>query len=470
MELSTIKNRINGQHFINKEAKEHLLSKQDTIKVDDENRGSHIKPYIPVAVCDNLIYQNVLLNNCISTLAEDMILNNFNIVSDIESDDSKIELINEFWRLNQDEFLKQITDWLSYGFGGAEITFNDDGSPKELAQVQADTLYIRKETAKDMFGNSKTLYYAVQQINGVDNVKMRLIDRLDEYPEKDNELNICLWIGGGRKSSFFDYPCWMSCFNHVSASVSLDMLDADKLANGNLIAGILTIIRPPVNKALEEPVEDTLEEKMENKGSGVFTLELNTLNPDIPLTVDYIQISESNFQYLNELSEKSDKKILACFKIPKARLLIDDVTESMNSNKTNTLYKIYAIELKNKQRPIENTVRNFNTLFYEVNASVEIETPVFVDDKEIESQITINLFNSGLITLGQAIRKIENLFPEFSEYLDIPIDYNNPIYNERYYNGSPLGLTEDLNNPLQELGDFIDYTQIPSVLQQEGTD
>ena len=81
MELSTIKNRINGQHFINKEAKEHLLSKQDTIKVDDENRGSHIKPYIPVAVCDNLIYQNVLLNNCISTLAEDMILNNFNIVS-----------------------------------------------------------------------------------------------------------------------------------------------------------------------------------------------------------------------------------------------------------------------------------------------------------------------------------------------------------------------------------------------------
>ena len=468
MELATLKNKINEQHFINKEAKENLLAKQDTIKVDDKNKGSHIKPYIPVGVCDNLIYQTVLLNNCITTLAEDILLNDFNITS--ESENTKTDLIKNFWLDNQDEFLKQIIDYLSYGFGASEITFNEDSTPKELAQVQADTLYIKKETYKNDFGEAITLYYAVQQINGVDNVKMRLLDRLDEYPEKDNELNICLWIGGGRKSSFYDYPCWISAFNHVSASVSLDMLDADKLANGNLIAGILTIIRPPINPQNEETVEDTLEEKMESKGSGVFTLELNTLNPDIPLTVDYIKISEDNYQYLNEISEKSDKKILACFKIPKARLLIDDVTESMNSNKTNTLYKIYAMELNNRQRPIENIIRKFNDLFYEIKTFVEIDTPVFVDDKEIETQITLNLFNNGLITLGQAIQKIENVFPEFNEYLEIPVDYNNPIYNERYYNGTPLGLTEDLENPIQQVGDLIDYTQINGILPKKSID
>ena len=468
MELVTPKNKINEQHFINKEAKENLLAKQDTIKVDDKNKGSHIKPYIPVGICDNLIYQNVLLEDCISTLAEDTVLNDFNLLNTNESDDAKVELIKQFWQLNQDELLKQIKDYFSYGFGASEITFNDDLTPKEIAQIQADTLYIRKETYKNEFGESTILYYAVQQINGVDNVKMRLLDRLEEYPEKDNNLNICLWIGGGRKSSFYDYPCWITCFNHVSASVSLDMLDADKLANGNLIAGILTIIRPPINPQLEETVEDTLEEKMEAKGSGVFTLELNTLNPDIPLTVDYIKISEDNYQYLNELSEKSDKKILACFKIPKVRLLIDDSSESMNSHKTKTLYKIYAKELNNKQRPLENIIRKFNLLFYELDAKVEIDTPVFVDDKDIETDITLKLFNNGLITLGQALKKIESLFPELTDYLDIPIEYTNPIYNERYYNGKPLGFNEEeMSNPVENVGDLIEYAQINEVLSKQ---
>ena len=89
---------------------------------------------------------------------------------------------------------------------------------------------------------------------------------------------------------------------------------------------------------------------MQNKGNGVFTLELTTLNPDIPIGVDYIQISESNYDYLEKLAEKSDIKILANFKIPKARLLIDDTTESINSNKTNTLYKIIIFFFTLKQK------------------------------------------------------------------------------------------------------------------------
>ncbi len=466
--------KTNNIHFINKAEKERLLNGQDTIKNDDKNRGTHLKPYIPVAVCDNLIYQTVLLQSAIDTLAEDMVLNDLTITGN-EADEVKNNTVKDFWLNNQDELLKQVTDYLSYGFGASEVIRKKDGE-LGIAQIQADTLYIKKETINDYStGESKVVYYAVQQIAGVDTVKMRLLDRLDEYPATDEELHICFWLGGGRKSSFFDYPCWLASFNHVSASVSLDILDADKLANGNLISGILTIIRPPAPINLNPnsdgvtnvPIEDTLEEKMEEKGSGLFTLELTTLNPDIPLNVEYIQISESNYDYLKEMASKADQKILACLKIPKARLLIDDTTESMNSNKTNTLYKIYSNELNKRQRPLENLIRVFNTVIFDVTGKVEIVTPVFVDDKETEANINTTLFDKGLITLGQAIRKILSLYPEYEEYLDIPLDFNNPIYNERYYNGKPLGLTEDLNNPVQQVGDLIDYTQINNLLQQQ---
>lgn len=465
MQIHTIK-KTNPQHFINKAVKEEVLTKPDTIKNDDRNRGNRIKPYIPVSICDNLIYQTVYLEIGIETLAEDTILNDISFKGAMESDKVKVETVKSFWEKNQDEFLKAVIDYYSYGFAGAEITFNETGEPDRLYEIQADTLYISKETNR--YDNS-VCYYAVQQVNGVPKVKMRLLDRLNEYPETDNEFPVCLWIGGGRKSSFYDYPCWISCFNHVSASVSLDMLDADKLANGNLISGILTIVRPPMSLN-NESVEDTLETKMTEKGSGLFTLELNTLNPDIPLTVDYIQISESNYQYLSELASKSDAKILACLKIPKARLLIDDVTESMNSNKTNTLYKIYSKELSKRQRPIEALMNIFNRIYFELNAKADIDTPVFVDDKEIEANINTVLFDKGLITFGQAIRKVLNLFPEYEDYLEIPVDFNNPVYNERYYNGQPLGFSEELENPVTELGDMIDYAKITSILQQQSED
>ena len=159
MEIRT-PSKTNPIHFINKAEKERLLNSQDTIKVDDTNRGTHIKPYIPVSVCDNLIYQTVLLSTCIDTLAEDTILNDISFNTTVEADNVKVELIKDFWLDNQDELLKQIKDWYSYGFGASEIIFAGD-EPVELVEIQADTLYIKKETFNDEFGESKILYYAV---------------------------------------------------------------------------------------------------------------------------------------------------------------------------------------------------------------------------------------------------------------------------------------------------------------------
>ena len=456
---------INTQHQINKRAVDKVITTPaQTHKNDDENKGVIIRPYIPVHICDNLIYQHVYLSKCINTFAEDMVYNDINI-----SSEKDIEDIVEFWEDNQEEFCNAVKDYLGYGFGACEILFNNNGLPAELKEINADTLSIKKEQRYNSeTGEYENYYYALHQISGNPDVLLRLSHL--EYPSVDDDLPVCLWLGGGRKSDFFSYPVWLECFNHVSASVSLDLLDAKKLADGNLISGVLVIRKPPAPITENgETVEDTLEEKMENKGSGVFTLELTTLNPNIPLEVDYIQISESNYDYLVELGKSSDIKVLANFKMPKARLLIDDTTESMNSNKTNTLYKIYSLELNNNQKPLEKKMRKFNNQYFENNGKVEIVTPTFIDEKDIETQTTINLFNTGLITLGQAINKVQKIYPELNKEGDEELDLTNPIYKERYYNGQPLGLIEpsDEERGLMEFANRVDEMVITEQLNQQ---
>ena len=454
MEITNLP-RINPQYTINKRQVQSVL--EPKTKKKDDKKGSRIYPFIDVSICDNLIYQNVLLNTSIEILAEDVIFNDI-ILTDINGENVNNSIIRDFWERNQDELCNSVIDYYSYGFAGGEVVFDDKGVPARLYEIPADTLYIKKEVSRDENGDKVISYYAVQQLTGQDDVKMRLSHLV--YDEEDADLPVCLWFGGGRKSDFFDLPMWISAFNHVSASVSLDMLDAQKLSDGNLVSGILTIIRPPSPiKDGEESLDDTLEEKMEAKGNGIFTLELTTVNPNIPLTVDYVQISESNYDYLYKLAEKCDEKILSVLKVPKARLLIDNTTESMNSQKTNTLYKIYTRELENRQRVFENKINAFNKTYFDFEGGLNISTPVFIDEKEIEADTTIKLFDKGLITLGQAIQKAQSLFREFEE---VDIDKNNPIYNERYYNGSPLGLTEgEFENEVTDFGELIDYLQIP---------
>lgn len=448
MKLNII-NKLNPQYEINKAQIDSKLTPQ-TVK-DVTKYHNHIYPYIPVDLCDNLILQNVALNSAIKVIAEDVILNEITYLND-EGETDVEDKVRDFWKNNQDELCNQAKDYYSYGFGASEIVFDKDGNPAKLFQIPAGTLYIKQEPKQD----GEFSYYAIQQVSGKKDVKMRL-SRF-QYDESDKELPLCLWIGGGRRNEFYDYPTWISAFNHISASISLDMLDAKKISDGNLISGIITIVRPP--KMPNEPdIDDTLETKMEEKGSGVFTLELTTLNPNIPLTVDYIQISESNYAYLSELATKCESKILSIFRVPKIRLMIDDVRESMNSNKSATIYEIYTIEIKNRQRPFENEINQFNLDYFDYKGIVDINTPIFSDKKEIEAKTTLDLFDKGLITLGQAINKINKLFPE---YKIEEVDEANPIFTERYYGGYPLGTSKygSDEEELIDIGDMIDYIQI----------
>ena len=160
----------NHDYYINKQIMDKLL--QPATSKDDDN--NNIYPYLPVGLCDNLIYNNVLLQTSISTLAEDTIFNEITFKETTSNNEELQRQVLEYWETNQDEFMKQVTDYYSYGFGGAEVIFTTTGKLAKLGQIPANTLHITREIKKNDEGVEDTYNYAVQKVNSGKETKMRL--------------------------------------------------------------------------------------------------------------------------------------------------------------------------------------------------------------------------------------------------------------------------------------------------------
>lgn len=408
-----------------------------------------IKPLVPASVVKNIVLSNDLVFSSIDTLAQDIILTELKILdSDLNDVDAEI---TDFWnKKTLYQVYLAVKDRLGYGYGALEILFDENNRPVGLEQVSAETLQIVTEKDKYTGDNS---YYALYN-NGTDHIKMRL-SRF-KYSPDDDELPVLLWLGGGEVSNFFDIPRWLPAFNRISANACLDELNAKKINEGNLLSGILTVVSPPMNKTevdengnvntltAKEQIDNTLQEQISNAGVGLLTLHLQQLTAELPLNIQYIPITENNYDYLRQLAEDCDSSVLRLFKIPKARLLIDDTKESMNSNKTSTLWEIYTKELESLQLIYESEIHNFNLNYFRLETLVNIEVPVFVDMKQTEIDNILKLFNSGLLTLNQALAVIRKFYPDLTIEDDIVMD-------GRYYNGQLLGMA-DLEPELEAKG------------------
>ena len=415
---------------------------------EDRDYKYRVDPIVPVSIAQNLILQNNRLDKSIRILAQDVILNEITYLSDTESEVE--ETVASFWKNNINELYKQLQEFYSYGFGASEIIFDEEtGLPKELYQIPAETLFIKQETNRD----GTYSYYAIQQIVGKPDVKMKL-SRFS-YDQEDDDLPTCLWLGGGKTSEFYEVPYWLPAFNSISAKVALDELNAKKINEGNLMSGILVIRRPPAFEGQKEETKKDLEDQMSDAGTGILVMDLESFNTEIPLEVQYVPISEQNYSYLSELADRCDEDILACFSIPKVRLMIDDVTESMNSQKSNTIYEIYTKSLENEQLPFEIEINKFNRKYFKYNGVVDIETPIFSDKKDVEVNSILNLFNNGILTLGETIKAISVFYPK----LQLEYNESNPLFSERYYNGRLLGLTDYSEDDLNEFNGVMSWLQ-----------
>ena len=433
-----IQNNINPNYSLVKSTIDNT-EKDELDKIStklDETEYGYIYPPVHQGITDYVLKNNGKLKRCTDVLAQDTILQDY-VFKDQNGDNIFDTPINCFWnKKNKYNLYLAVMERYQYGFGCCEIIFQK-GTPTGLVQIPAKTMVIQKEEQP----NGEKLYYAVQMEFNSEQKRFKLYNLLDEYPDSDNDLGVVLWLGGGTTHRFYDIPSWYPSTDLILSQINLNILTAQQLNDGNNISGILNITGPPQRpNELGVTVEQQLRQQMQNTGTGILVSYLETTNKDFPLNFDFIQISNDNWNYLENFSKNVDDAIMSCYCIPKVRLMIDDTTESMNSNKSDTIWQIYAISLNYEQFSNELIIQDFNAMFFEMDYEVDMQIPIFSDKRQIELTTIKDLFNSGLLTLGQAIVKISEFYPELS--IDADLEMENPILAERYFNGNALGFND----------------------------
>lgn len=423
-----IENKISSSDDMIKKSLDNTL-KPYTHKKDNKLQG-YLYPLIPIRACKHVIDNFAPLNAVIRVLSSDVTLNEFSFY--ISNDpQGNFPLVDEFWLNNKNEFAKAVSQYLGFGFGALEILFDakEPNKPAKLRQIPSETILIKQKR----FGE---FTYNYAEYNSRGTKKLFRITREDYdniSPFDDKSVGYVIWLGGDTESNWYTKPFWSSAYLDILTAMKKKELDYKVISSGNIPKGVLFIKAPPANSEDgEESVYDSLKSQFRDSAGGVAISYLETPMNDTTLTTEYVNIQEDNYDYLNDLIDRTTNLILTLYRVPKARLMIDDSRESMNSNKTQTLYEIYTLDLETYQYPIEQEINTFNADFFNCITSCDIKTPNFADTKETKVNTIINIYSCGIITLKQAIDMITSLYPEF-DWSDV--DFNDPELNQRFYHG-----------------------------------
>ena len=158
--------------------------------------------------------------------------------------------------------------------------------------------------------------------------------------------------------------------------------------------------------------EDIIAEEITSTDSGIAVVFTES---NRPISFDFTNIENSNYEYLENLQEKAEQAVLNCYNIPLARLMINTEKESMNSNKTQSIWEIYTLDLATEQQKIKEFIKELIYELYTIRVDVEIELPIFSDRREIEINNILNQWDKGVLTLRQTIEALS----EYTSVIDL---------------------------------------------------
>ena len=388
---------------------QYKLIKSNVEKVDE---GSNYILYPPINPSTaKYFYQNSpILYKCIHALVEDIIL------GELTCEDIEVE---RFWKNNQDELFYLCIDYILFGYACGEI-LEDKDKQKIIAikQIPADTVRLIRENDS---------CYVKQTINGNSVVLSISGEVYDEKLMRRDVVGNCIWLSGDERYAHYCLPRWYSSRNQIASNIVISDLNIDNIQNGNLLSGVLAI-----SGGRQLPFDDniTFEEKLKeqfgNVGTGLAVCYVENGNRDHELDMKYINLTNNNYSYIETIYDDNEQSILEYFVLPKIRLLTNEGKESMNSNKSETLWKIYLRSCFNIQSDFLDFIKTFNKLYFGKYVKINIALPTFEDETTTVIQNVEKLMNLGLMNKKQAIEYINQ------QNSDFKLEYDESLMNQSY--------------------------------------
>ena len=391
---------------------------------DTAEMGTELKPPIPMNDCLYVFQHSSYVAKCSRILADDIIYNDITLTLDTldeptDAEVNQVRKINDFLNENIDEIHNMAIDYNYAGWGACEYTWNNVRF--KLKQIPIHTCRIIRTTVQ-----GTEVYLLKQQINSKVNF-FKIMG--EEYPDdfmfyNNQKLGYASLIGGDNIYEFFSLPRWEQDFEEILTEIAIAAADYRTVSNGNISSGVLNInLEPQLPQPIQydengSPIPVTSREEVisnelqsANGGTAVIFTESNR-----PMNMDYVNLTNSNQSYLSDLGVKCQDAVLNDYNIPKVRLMINTDKESMNSDKTKSIWQIYNLNLKNEQKPYKQWIRELIAELYDKDVLVDITTPIFSDMREVEVKLLSDAWNNGALTLKQFITGL-------SEYIST-IDLN----------------------------------------------
>lgn len=377
-------------------------------KKDTANNVAILKPPIPFKDCEYVFLNSSYVSKCCKILAKDIVLNTLTLSNDDDPKyDKDIPIIEQILVENQTELYNLLVDYYYAGCGALEYAYdNHNFSLKQIPINTCKIIIIR-------IGQQE--YYLLEQKVQSKTNYFKILG--EKYPKNfdmyDNQvLGECALLGGDNFYQFFSIPLWAQEKDKILTEMAISNKNYNTIANGNIASGILHInLEPQIMKPIEYDTEtgevtetksreEIISEELESSDSGIAVIFTES---NRNLTMDFTKIENDNYSYLESQQEKAEQAVLNCYNIPLARLMINTEKESMNSNKTQSIWEIYTLDLKTEQIRIKEFIKELIYDLYTIQVDVDIEVPIFSDRREIEINNIINEWNNGLLTLKQAI-------------------------------------------------------------------
>jgi hypothetical protein len=422
---------------------------QSTNKDTAEN-SIELHPPIPMQDCLYVFEHSSHVAKSSRILAADVIYNEITLTLNTldepdEHEINRVNKINDYLNDNIDELYNFAVDYNYAAWAAMEYVWNN--TRFSLKQIPIHTCKIIRIQIK-----GQDVYLLKQQINS----KVKFFKIMgEEYPEdfmfyNGQKLSYASLMGGDNIYQFFGLPRWSQDYNEILTEIAISENDYKTVSNGNISSGVLNInlesqIAQPIqydengNPIAMPSREEIISKELQsaNSGTAVIFTESNR-----PVKLDYVSLANSNQSYLSELGDKCQQAVLNDYNIPLIRMMINTDKESMNSDKTKSLWEIYTLNLKNEQKPFKTWIKELIADLYGLDVNVEMTTPIFSDRREIEVNLISKAWDDGALTLRQLIEAL-------SEYLNIinledyDFTVNSDIWNYRKIPELEPGLSED---------------------------
>ena len=376
-------------------------------KTDTATNVSVLTPPVSFADAKYVFENSSYVAKCARIKAQDIILNKITLNNnDDEKFDSKISAIEENLVKNQTELYNMLVDYYYAGLGVCEYAYNDTEFSLKQIPVNTCKIIIVKIGQQDFYLleqriQSKTNYFRIMG---------------EQYPTtfttyNNKVLGDVALLGGDNFYQFFSLPLWLQEKDKIFTEIAISNKNYNTISNGNIATGILNINLEPEGikpiefdeegNKIELPTrEEIISDELTQNDSGIAVIFTES---NRPIKFDFTKIENDNYQYLELQQEKAEQAVLNSYNIPLARLMINTEKESMNSNKTQSIWEIYTLDLKKEQSRPKEFIKELVYDLYTIHVDVDIELPIFSDRREIEINNLISQWDAGLLTLKQTI-------------------------------------------------------------------